>query len=82
MPDSDIEKPIEKIQEAAQAAAHAETAPPRVRRYRTVLFQTALLAVVLAFTVLAYWSVRPHISPSIYALPWGSSPLIPRFLPN
>jgi membrane-associated phospholipid phosphatase len=53
MQDSDSEKPIEKIQEAAQAAAHAETAPPRVRRYRAVLFQTGLLAVVVAFSVLA-----------------------------
>ncbi len=48
-----IEKPIEKIQQAAQTAAHAETVPPRVRRYRTILFQGGLLAVVIAFSVLA-----------------------------
>jgi hypothetical protein len=32
MQKQDIEKPIEKIQEAALTAAHAETAPPRLQR--------------------------------------------------
>jgi undecaprenyl-diphosphatase len=53
MQDQNIEKPIEKIQEAAQAAAHAETAPPHVRRYRTVLFQAGLLSIVVAFSILS-----------------------------
>ncbi len=53
MTNTDIDKPVEKIQEAAQTAAHAETAPPRVRRYRIFLFQGGLLAVLITFSVLA-----------------------------
>lgn len=43
------EKPIEKIQEVASEAARAESEPPRVRRYRAVLFQISLILVASAF---------------------------------
>jgi len=50
-------KPIEKIAEVAEAAheaAHAETAPAPVRRYRAVLFQLVLLLIVVAFGGLTF----------------------------
>jgi undecaprenyl-diphosphatase len=47
-------KSIEKIQEVAHEAAHAETAPAHVRRYRAVLFQGALVVVAGAFAVLTF----------------------------
>lgn len=54
MSKQDDKKPIEKIQEVAQEAAHAETAPAPVRRYRAVLFQVALVSVVVAFSLLTF----------------------------
>ncbi len=54
MSKQDDKKPIEKIQEVAQEAAHAETAPAPVRRYRAVLFQVALVLVVVAFSLLTF----------------------------
>jgi len=47
-------KPIEKIAEVAQEAAHAETVPARVRGYRALLFEVALMVVVVAFGVLTF----------------------------
>jgi undecaprenyl-diphosphatase len=47
-------KSIEKIQEVAHEAAHAETAPAHVRHYRAVLFQLSLLLVTAAFAVLTF----------------------------
>ncbi len=47
-------KSVEKIQEVAHEAAHAETAPAPVRRYRAVLFQVSLLLVTAAFAVLTF----------------------------
>lgn len=44
------DKPVEKIQAAASEAARAESEPPRVRRYRAVLFQISLIIVAGAFT--------------------------------
>lgn len=43
-----VEKPVEKAQEATQAA----TASPRRRRYQTVIFQGAVIAMASAFAVL------------------------------
>lgn len=54
MSEQDDKKPIEKITEVAQEAAHAETAPAPVRRYRTVLFQVSLLLVMVAFSFLTF----------------------------
>lgn len=48
------EKPIEKITNAASQAAQAESAPPRVRRYRAVVFRSSLILVVIAFGVLTF----------------------------
>jgi undecaprenyl-diphosphatase len=53
MPDS-AEKPVEKIGEAAQQAAQAETLAAPVRRYRTVLFSFALLSTVILFSLLTF----------------------------
>ena len=47
------EKPIEKIQEAAETVAQAETAAPHERHYRTLIFRSGLLIEVLAFIVLS-----------------------------
>jgi undecaprenyl-diphosphatase len=47
-------KSIEKIQEVAHEAAHAETAPAPVRHYRAVLFRVALVSVAGAFSVLTF----------------------------
>jgi hypothetical protein len=47
-------KPIEKITEGAQEAAHAETASPRVRVYRALLFEIVLMSVVVAFAILTF----------------------------
>jgi len=45
-------KPVEKIKEKAHQAARAESAPAPVRSYRAVLFQTALVLIVIAFSAL------------------------------
>ncbi len=47
-------KPVEKIKEKAHQAARAESAPAPVRRYRAVLFQTALVLMACAFGVLTF----------------------------
>jgi undecaprenyl-diphosphatase len=54
MPEQIGEKPIEKIQAAANQAARAESEPPHTRHYRTVLFQIALALVAGAFAVLTF----------------------------
>src|SRR5512135_2113828 len=48
------EQAVEKIQEGAQQAARAESAPAPVRRHRAVLFQVALVLVAGAFAVLTF----------------------------
>jgi undecaprenyl-diphosphatase len=48
------EKPVEKIKADVQQAARAESAPAHVRRYRAVLFQTALALIVVAFGGLTF----------------------------
>ncbi len=48
------EKPVEKIKDAAQQAVKAETTSPPKRRYRTILFQLALLAVTGSFATLTF----------------------------
>jgi membrane-associated phospholipid phosphatase len=48
------EKPVEKIKEEVHQAARAESAPAPTRRYRAVLFQTALILVAAAFGVLTF----------------------------
>ncbi len=45
---------IKKVQDVAQQAARTESEPPRVRRYRAVLFQGALVMVAIAFGILTY----------------------------
>jgi membrane-associated phospholipid phosphatase len=54
MPERINDKLVEKLKEQAQQAARAESAPAPVRRYRAVLFQTALVLVVCAFGVLTF----------------------------
>jgi len=54
MSEQEDKKSIEKIQEVAHEAAHAETAPAHVRRYRAVLFQLSLLLITAAFAVLTF----------------------------
>jgi undecaprenyl-diphosphatase len=46
--------PVEKIKEMAHLSAHAASVPVPMRRYRVVLFQTALVFVASAFTVLTF----------------------------
>ncbi len=45
---------IKKVQVVAQQAARTESEPPRVRRYRAVMFQGALVLVAVAFGILTY----------------------------
>src|SRR5258705_4434721 len=45
-------KPVEKIKDAAQQAAQAETTSPPKREYRTFLFRAALVSAIGAFAVL------------------------------
>jgi membrane-associated phospholipid phosphatase len=52
MPDT---VPVEKIKEAAHQSARAASAPVPVRRYRPVLFQTALVLLAGAFVVLTFF---------------------------
>ena len=47
-------KPAEKIKDAAQQAAKAETTSPPKREYRTLAFQVALLSAIAAFAVLTF----------------------------
>jgi membrane-associated phospholipid phosphatase len=46
------DKPVANPKDAAQQAAKAEVSSPPTRRYRTYLFQFALIAVIGAFTTL------------------------------
>jgi undecaprenyl-diphosphatase len=48
------EEPIKKVEVAAQQAARTESELPRVRRYRAVMFQGALVLVAVAFGVLTF----------------------------
>lgn len=48
------EKPVEKVKDAAQQAAKAETASRPKREYRTFLFQVALFSAIGAFVVLMF----------------------------
>nr|MDQ3005336.1 hypothetical protein [Chloroflexota bacterium] len=54
MPDSSSEEPVEKIKDAAQQAAKAETTSPPRREYRTILFQVVLFSTIGAFAVLTF----------------------------
>ena len=48
------DKPVEKIKEVAHQAARAESAPAPVRCYRAVLFQSAMVLIVVAFGILTF----------------------------
>lgn len=48
------ENPVEELKDALEQDAKKETAAPRVRRYRTVLFQLALAFALVIFTVLMF----------------------------
>lgn len=54
MPEFTSKEPVEKIKDAAQQAAKAETTAPPRREYRTILFQMALLLAIGAFTLLTF----------------------------
>ncbi len=54
MTEAEEKKPIQKITEKAQEAAHAETAPAPVRRYRSYVLYVSLLIVTAAFGVLTF----------------------------
>jgi membrane-associated phospholipid phosphatase len=48
------ENPVEEIKDALEQEAKKETAPPRIRRYRTVVFQLTLASALVIFTVLMF----------------------------
>jgi membrane-associated phospholipid phosphatase len=54
MADQKIEEPIKKMKGDVTAAAQAESEPAPVRRYRAVLFQGALILVVITFAGLTF----------------------------
>jgi len=54
MPEQINKKPVEKLKEEAHQAARAESASAPVRRYRAVLFQSALALIVVAFGILTF----------------------------
>ena len=54
MSETEVKKPVEKIQESAQQVAKAETTSRPTRRYRTVLFQFMLIVTTGAFAVLTF----------------------------
>jgi undecaprenyl-diphosphatase len=54
MTQSSTDQPIKNVQVAAHQAVRAESEPPRVRRYRAVLFQGTLLLVAVAFAGLTF----------------------------
>ncbi len=54
MTQSSTDQPIKDVQIAAHQAVRAESEPPRVRRYRAVLFQGSLLLITLAFGGLTF----------------------------
>jgi membrane-associated phospholipid phosphatase len=54
MPEKAGQQTVDKIQAVVQDAAHAETAPAPVRRYRAVAFRLALILVAGAFALLTF----------------------------
>src|SRR5512143_475849 len=54
MSESTDKKPLDKIKDAAQQAAKAETTSRPRREYRTIAFQVALLSAIGAFAVLTF----------------------------
>ena len=54
MSDLSDEKSAETIKDTLQQAAKEETAAPRIRRYRRVIFQIALISFVLMFAFLTF----------------------------
>src|SRR5450759_5339898 len=52
--DQKVVEPIKTITDAASQAARPESEPPHVRRYRAVLFQTALVIIAGAFALLTF----------------------------
>lgn len=54
MAETTNEKPVEKMKDAAQKAAKAETTSSPNREYRTLLFQASLVLAISAFAVLTY----------------------------
>jgi membrane-associated phospholipid phosphatase len=54
MSDPINKKPVEKVKERAHQAVRAESAPAPVRRYRAMLFQSALALIVIAFGILTF----------------------------
>src|SRR5512146_3141338 len=53
MAQSENQKPVEKVQEAAQQAVAAETTPAPVQHRLSVWFEVALLLLVVAFAALS-----------------------------
>lgn len=54
MPETKVDEPIKNVAVAAQQVARSESEPPRVRRYRAVLFQGSLALVAVAFGILTF----------------------------
>jgi membrane-associated phospholipid phosphatase len=54
MSETKVDEPIKKVAVAVQQAARSESEPPRVRRYRAVLLQGALVLVAIAFGILTF----------------------------
>jgi membrane-associated phospholipid phosphatase len=54
MPDPAAEKPVEKMKEAGQQTAKAETSSAAVRWYRTALFWSVLLTALVVFALLTF----------------------------
>jgi membrane-associated phospholipid phosphatase len=54
MSNQKIVQPIEKVKDTVQQAAQAESEPPHVRHYRSLLFRGALVAIAGAFAVLTF----------------------------
>src|SRR5512142_64188 len=52
MSEATPDKPIQKAQVQAQEAVQKAAAPPRTRRYRTILFQGSMIAISSAFAIL------------------------------
>lgn len=48
------ETPVEELKEALEQKAKEQTAPPRLRRYRAILFQIALVSAVAIFALLTF----------------------------
>jgi undecaprenyl-diphosphatase len=63
MPDDAAKKSAEKIKEAAQRAAQAETSPAPVQGYRTALFWFALVSAMIIFSILAFLAVTTPFFP-------------------